>query len=313
MDPPAGFPYRLDAARLPFVPTLLPLRPFPVLAIATAALTFSLVILGAVVRVTGSGMGCPDWPLCYGQWLPPWEMAAILEWLHRTLAALVSAASLALLASILSSRERRARLGGPAALLVAALLAQIALGAYTVYQSNAAASVAWHLAMGYVFLGAVLTIARRSVAAAPAAPSAPAAVLASGLAVATVLGQCFIGGLVAAGFAGRACPDFPTCHGAWLPPLEGLIGLQMTHRYAALAVIVAVAAAAFLGGRGGPGPARTFIRLAAAVLVVQVGIGIAAVLGPFDLVTRVLHQVGAVSVFMASWLAMDALWEGRKG
>ncbi len=285
--------------------------PFRLLAQATVILAVALVILGAVVRVTGSGMGCPDWPLCFGQWLPPWEMAAILEWLHRTLAAMVSAASLALLASIVASRERRARLGRPAALLVGALVAQIALGAYTVWQSNAAPSVAWHLVMGYVFLGALLSIARRSVVAEPTAQRDAWAIAPSALAVAAVLVQCFLGGLVAAGFAGRACPDFPTCHGAWLPPLVGPVGLQMGHRYAALAVVLFVAVALSASERRGPGAARTFTRLAAAALAVQVGIGIVAVLGPFDLVVRVLHQIGAVSVFMACWLALDALLEGR--
>lgn len=277
------------------------------LALATVALTIALVILGAVVRVTNSGMGCPDWPLCYGLWLPPWEdRAAVLEWLHRTLAALVSLAAVALMGAIAVFRPLRARLGKPALLLIAALVAQIALGAHTVFQANEAQSVAWHLVMGYVFLGALLSIARRSLASPPPVAATRGARLALGVAVSAVLVQCFVGGLVAAGFAGRACPDFPTCQGAWLPPMAGPVGLQMAHRYVALVATLAVAAASVVAGGAAGGSARPFVRLALVVLLAQLAVGIVAVLGPFTLPVRVLHQVGAVSLFMACWLALDA-------
>src|SRR5947207_4529579 len=59
------------------------------LAWATAAATYLLIVFGAVVRVTGSGLGCPDWPLCHGRLVPPAEVAAIVEYLHRSVAALV--------------------------------------------------------------------------------------------------------------------------------------------------------------------------------------------------------------------------------
>lgn len=289
----------------------LPPRPFRVLALAAVALTLALVILGAVVRVANAGMGCPDWPLCYGRWLPPWQDgAAVLEWQHRTVAALVSAGAVAVLAAIAWSAPRRARLGGPALLVVVALVAQIALGAYTVAASNSPPSVAAHLAMGYVFLGGLLAIARRSVVRAPSKPVAPVVALAATAAATAALAQAFLGALVAASYAGRVCPDFPTCYGALAPALAGPVGLQMAHRYGAAAVVVAVCLA-FHAARRGRGAVRFALAVALGLVGLQAAVGIAAVLGPFTVGVRVLHQVGAVATFIACWLAADAAIERR--
>ena len=56
------------------------------LSAATALSVFALIVLGGVVRVTGSGLGCPDWPLCHGGFLPPPELEAVIEYSHRLVA-----------------------------------------------------------------------------------------------------------------------------------------------------------------------------------------------------------------------------------
>src|SRR5213593_2746179 len=61
---------------------------FRALTILTLSWTFVLVVVGVVVRVTGSGLGCPDWPLCHGSPIPPLELPSLIEYTHRLSAAL---------------------------------------------------------------------------------------------------------------------------------------------------------------------------------------------------------------------------------
>jgi len=70
--------------------------------------TYALVVLGGVVRVSGSGLGCPDWPLCHGRPYPPLELHAIIEYSHRTTASLASLlVVLTAAAALMAWRQRR--------------------------------------------------------------------------------------------------------------------------------------------------------------------------------------------------------------
>ncbi|HEX6141065.1 MAG TPA: COX15/CtaA family protein, partial [Candidatus Limnocylindria bacterium] len=81
---------------------------FSWLAAATVAMTFVLVIVGVVVRSTGSGLGCPEWPTCHGSWVPPFDdVHAIIEWSHRTTAMVVGLLAFGLAVSAVAAYRRR--------------------------------------------------------------------------------------------------------------------------------------------------------------------------------------------------------------
>src|SRR5919204_5953548 len=132
-------------------------RAFRALTLATLAWTFVLVVVGVVVRVTGSGLGCPDWPLCHGSPIPPLEPNAIIEYSHRLSAAL----SILLIGATTVVAWTRFRADRQIVTLATAALVlvfvQAALGAITVAFELAQQFVSWHLATAEALLG-VLTL-----------------------------------------------------------------------------------------------------------------------------------------------------------
>ena len=144
------------------------------LAALAAVITFCLIVLGAVVRTTGSGLSCPDWPTCYGHWLPtPAEIAAVpdigytygqvmLEWVHRLIAGFVLG-PLVLVLVVLTCLQWRSRpmLGRAGVVLILLLLIQGALGGVTVLDQNSPWSVALHLGNALLVLTTILFILTR--------------------------------------------------------------------------------------------------------------------------------------------------------
>jgi len=222
------------------------------LALTTVILMFGLIILGSIVRTTGSGLACPDWPLCQGQLIPPLQFNVLVEWFHRLVALLVSLMLFITVVWVLAQAPLRARLGGLAALAVVLLIAQILLGALTVWKLLDPSVVGGHLGVALLLFSTMLTLALAASQQAEAErlePRPRPAGLLPLFAWTTLVayGQCVLGGVVAASHAGLACSDWPTCNGEWFPPLQGLVGLQMSHRWLAygltvLLVVVAVRA-----------------------------------------------------------------------
>src|SRR5439155_11988088 len=105
------------------------MKGFRALSVAAAVATYALVVLGGVVRVSGSGLGCPDWPLCHGRLLPPLNLHAIIEYSHRTTASLASALIVLTAAVALLAWRKRRDIVIPALVAFGLLVAQVVLGA----------------------------------------------------------------------------------------------------------------------------------------------------------------------------------------
>src|SRR5712691_3705102 len=155
------------------------------LVYASLAASFLVVVWGGVVRVTGSGLGCPDWPLCHGQFLPSLDPATRIEWTHRFLA-IASGLTVAatVLWTLISYRADRRVLWLAVAVAVLYPL-QAILGAVTVVLELPPEWVTLHLANAELLLAALTILA--VVVSLPRAARAPSGGW-TGLALAAAIG-----------------------------------------------------------------------------------------------------------------------------
>lgn len=279
------------------------------LALATSVLMFALIVVGSIVRTTGSGLACPDWPLCHGKLIPPFDFNIWMEWFHRLLALLVGLLLLATTVVTLARRETRAKLGGLAALSVALYFSQALLGALTVWKLLDPSVVSGHLAVGLLLFCTFVTIAvtahlEASPGALAGAGPRPGDLLPL-FAATTVFTwfQAVLGGMVSTNHASLACPDWPTCFGEWFPPLEGLVGLQMGHRWAGYALAVLVVVVGLRAGRSGDRVVRYAGHLLPRLVLLQVAIGVANVLMGIPVWVSALHLGNATLILALGLVA----------
>ncbi|MBI2346865.1 MAG: COX15/CtaA family protein [Deltaproteobacteria bacterium] len=123
--------------------------------------TFLLIVWGGMVRRSGSGLGCPDWPLCYGQAVPPMESAAWIEFTHRLLAGLVGLLTLGLTVVTWCKTALRQRFGWWMLVAMFLVIAQALLGGVTVKTELHPLIVAAHLALAFLFFGVVMVLSPR--------------------------------------------------------------------------------------------------------------------------------------------------------
>src|SRR5919106_3537546 len=133
------------------------------LAWTGAAFAFGLIVLGGIVRITGSGMGCGDhWPRCDGEWFPPLDLATLIEISHRWAAAVVSLLVIAVAVVALRRHRDEPELRNPALLAAVLLVAQVLLGAVTVKLVLPPSVVITHFANAMLLLAALLVVALRA-------------------------------------------------------------------------------------------------------------------------------------------------------
>ncbi|WP_163557664.1 COX15/CtaA family protein [Halomonas sp. NO4] len=228
------------------------LRLLKALSLAGVLLTALVVLVGAWTRLVDAGLGCPDWPGCYGQLVVPDAERARLHspdapletfkaWVemgHRYIASALGLLVIALLA--LGSRLRRVD-GYPwrvSVVLLVVILLQGAFGAFTVTLRLWPQVVTLHLLGGLtvlvLFLWLYLRLRRFKQGALTSegtvAPASPPRRLSSlwGVAIGALVLQLALGGWVSSNYAGIACQGFPTCNGQWWPSMDWSEGFHLT-------------------------------------------------------------------------------------
>ncbi len=300
-------------------------------AAVAVLLAFCVVVLGAYVRLTTAGLGCPDWPGCYGHIAPTSAAVDVgkawREMLHRYFAG--SLVVLTLILAVLAFVRQRVRPAGVNTLpltlaIVATIFVQALLGMLTVTWQVAPQIVTLHLLFGMTTLGLLWWLWLTLDAPLPrAATPTPGRALA-GLGLIALAVQIALGGWTSTNYAATACPDFPTCQASWWPAMDfgrafvlwhsptmnyegGVLGnaariaIHFTHRLGALVATGALLLAALWTLRDRSRVrARAWAIALLAALVLQLMLGISMVMEGFPLWLATAHNGGAALLLLAT-------------
>lgn len=273
-----------------------------------SGLVFFLIILGGITRILDAGLSCPDWPLCHGQFIPPMDVQIFAEWFHRLIAALVGLTTVGIGLTVFVSPKHRAKLLGWMPLLLVTLALQVWLGQATVAGQLAPWTVTVHLLTGYTFFTGIVMMALRS-----SEKRTPRGFNTFGwmsfALVLMALTQVVLGGLVSSNNAGLACPDFPTCMGLWLPPLNGPVLLQFAHRVGALFIFVLSLVLIFKLKRSGLSKfGRRAYMVAGHLLLLQILFGVGLIHSQLASALRIGHVLMALGFYASLLVTVYESW-----
>ena len=315
------------------------MRLYHQLLLAATLLAFAVIALGAYVRLSDAGLGCPDWPGCYGHWLgvpdaaheqlaaqqaypdKPVEAAkAWKEMIHRYFAGTLGLLILGIFVLAWHPEIRSSQSPLLPTLLLLIVSLQAALGMWTVTLLLKPLIVTLHLLGGMATLSLLVCLLLRCRRTRPP-NTAPPRLLAV-LALLTVITQIALGGWVSSNYAALACPDFPLCQAQWRPAMDfaqafsvhrdlgytvqgellssqALTAIHWTHRVGAMAVMLAVGALAIALLRTSERRWRNWGKLLLIVLLLQIGLGVGNVMFALPLALAVAHNLGAAALLTA--------------
>lgn len=312
-------------------------RPGFRLALFATGLALLVVLLGAYTRLTHAGLGCPDWPGCYGflhvpssaeqlahaeRHFPEAPVEAEKGWnemIHRYFAGSLALAILALAAQALRRRREPGRpLGLPLALL-GVVVAQALFGMWTVTLRLWPQVVTGHLLGGMTTLALLFLLGLRLSGGVPglSAPAPGLRALAA-CALALTAGQIALGGWVGSNYAAMACLDLPTCHGRWWPRMDFASAFHLTqaigpnylggqldgeariaiHLSHRLGALAVALTLALLAWRLARAGLGRLAGLLMAALALQLGLGLGNVLLHLPLAVAVAHNGGAALLLL---------------
>ncbi|MGC8100066.1 COX15/CtaA family protein [Metapseudomonas otitidis] len=311
-------------------------RPGFTLAALATVLALVVVLLGAYTRLTHAGLGCPDWPGCYGfigvpqtdaqlahaeRHFPEAPVEAQKGWnemVHRYFAGTLG---LAILGLAVHALARRGRDGQPLRLplvLLGVVIIQAAFGMWTVTLKLWPQVVTAHLLGGFTTLALLFLLSLRLSGALPALDLPAGLRRLAAAALALVIGQIALGGWVSSNYAAVACVDLPTCHGQWWPAMDFANGFHLTQHigpnylggqldsdartaihmtHRLGALVVTLTLLALAWRLRGEGLGR-LAGLLLAVLALQVGLGISNVLFHLPLPVAVAHNGGGALLLL---------------
>lgn len=262
----------------------------------TVCLFFLLLIWGNLVAGLGVGLACPDWPLCHGRILPPFEFDIFMEWMHRTLGLVAS-----IFLAVLAYKRFRSYTGFTRLVpvfTVLLLLLQIVLGGIVVLLELPVNITTVHFGNALIIFILVLYMAffdgkeRKPVFS---VAGFSGLFMLFGL---MVFCQAVLGAYVRHSDAGLACPDFPKCLGYWIPPnLAGAILTHFSHR--TLAYIISISAVllyVFSYLSSGLRYNRGKISVLLCLIVFQIILGVGIVGSKLNFSATAFHLATALSI-----------------